>query len=120
MNKFYITTAIPYVNGKPHIGHTLEYFQADAIKRYHELLGEETLLLSGADENALKNVQAAEKEGLPIKNYLDKYSQIWKDTYDLVGVHLDVFQRGSDEKKHWPGVQKLWKLCLENGDIYKK
>ena len=120
MNKFYITTAIPYVNGMPHIGHTLEYFQADVIRRYHELLGDETLLLSGADENALKNVQAAEKEGLSIDKYLDKYSKIWKEIYDLVGVHLDVFQRGSDQEKHWPGVQKLWKLCLEAGDIYKK
>ena len=120
MNKFYITTAIPYVNGRPHIGHTLEYFQADAIRRYHQLLGEETLLLSGADENALKNVQAAEKEGLLIEEYLDKYSKIWHDTYELVGVHLDVFQRGSDQKKHWPGVQKLWKLCSDAGDIYKK
>ena len=120
MSKFYITTAIPYVNGRPHIGHTLEYFQADAIKKYHELLGEETLLLSGADENALKNVQAAEKEGLPIEEFLDKYSKIWKDTYELVGVHLDVFQRGSDEEKHWGGVQKLWKLCESSGDIYKK
>ncbi|OGH02981.1 MAG: hypothetical protein A2798_00955 [Candidatus Levybacteria bacterium RIFCSPHIGHO2_01_FULL_37_17] len=120
MNKFYLTTAIPYVNGRPHVGHTLEYFQADVIRRYHQDLGEETFLLSGADENALKNVQAAKKEGLPIKDYLDKYSKIWKDTYELVGVHLDVFQRGSDEKKHWPGVQKLWKLCEKNGDIYKK
>ncbi|MBI2621119.1 MAG: methionine--tRNA ligase [Candidatus Levybacteria bacterium] len=120
MPKFYITTAIPYVNGRPHIGHTLEYFQADAIKKYRQLLGDETLLLSGADENALKNVQAAEKEGLPIKEFLDKYSKIWKDTYGIVGVKLDVFQRGSDEEKHWPGVQKLWKLCEESGDIYKK
>lgn len=120
MNKFYLTTAIPYVNGKPHIGHTLEYFQADTVRRYHELLGDSTLLLSGADENALKNVQAAEKEGLPTQEYLDKYSSVWKDTYDLVGVHLDVFQRGSDKTKHWPGVQKLWKLCEANGDIYKK
>ena len=120
MKKFYITTAIPYVNGLPHVGHSLEYFQADTIRRYHKLLGEETLLLSGADENALKNVQAAEKIGLPIKEYLDKYSKIWHDTYEALGVHLDVFQRGSDEKKHWPGVQKLWKLCEANGDIYKK
>lgn len=119
-NKFYLTTAIPYVNGRPHIGHTLEYFQADTVRRLKQLQGYETLLLSGADENALKNVQAAEKEGLPTKEFLDKYSKIWKDTYELVGVHLDVFQRGSDEKKHWPGVQKLWNLCLENGDIYKK
>jgi len=120
MTKFFLTTAIPYVNGRPHIGHTLEYFQADTVRRYHQLLGEDTLLLSGADENALKNVQAAEKEGLPIQEYLDKYSKIWEKTYDLVGVKLDVFQRGSDQKKHWPGVQKFWDLCNKNGDIYKK
>jgi methionyl-tRNA synthetase len=120
MNKYYLTTAIPYVNGRAHVGHTLEYFQADTVRRYHQLLGEEVLLLSGADENALKNVQAAQKEGLEPQAYLDKYSQIWRDTYELVGVHLDVFQRGSDKEKHWPGVQKLWKLCEEAGDIYKK
>lgn len=120
MAKFYITTAIPYVNGLPHIGHSLEYFQADTIRRYYQLKGYETLLLSGADENALKNVQAAEEEGLPIQEFLDRNSKIWHDTYEFLGVHLDVFQRGSDQKKHWPGVQKLWKLCLENGDIYKK
>ncbi|HWA52258.1 MAG TPA: methionine--tRNA ligase [Patescibacteria group bacterium] len=117
---FYITTAIPYVNGKPHIGHTFEYFMADTIRKYHQALGEDVLLLSGADENALKNVQAAEKEGISTKKYLDKYSKIWQETYDAVGVPLDVFQRGSDEKKHWPGVQKLWELCNKNGDIYKK
>jgi methionyl-tRNA synthetase len=120
MNKFYITTAIPYVNGRPHIGHTLEYFQADTVRRYHDLIGDETFLLSGADENALKNVRAAEKEGLPVEEYLDKYAKVWQDTYELVGVHLDAFQRGSDQEKHWPGVQKLWELCDKNGDIYKK
>jgi len=120
VNKFYITTAIPYVNGKPHIGHALEYFQADVIRRFHQILGDETLLLSGADENALKNVQAAQKEGVPIRQFLDDNSQIWKNAYEQLGVHLDVFQRGSDEKKHWPGVQKLWNLCVKNGDIYKK
>lgn len=120
MSKFYLTTAIPYVNGKPHIGHTLEYFQADTIRNYHKLLGEDTLLLSGADENALKNVAAAEKEGLPIQEYLDKYSKVWEDIYSFLGVKLDVFQRGSDKDKHWPGVQKFWKLCEDSGDIYKK
>lgn len=120
MSKFYLTTAIPYVNGRAHIGHALEYFQADTIRRYHQLLGDEVLLLSGADENALKNVQAAQEEGLETPAYLNKYSQIWRDTYELVGVHLDVFQRGSDQEKHWPGVQKFWKLCEKSGDIYKK
>lgn len=120
MSKYYLTTAIPYVNGLPHVGHSLEYFQADTVRKYHQLKGEETLLLSGADENALKNVQAAEKEGLPVQQFLDRNSKIWHDTYEFLKVHLDVFQRGSDQEKHWPGVQKLWKLCEENGDIYKK
>ncbi|MDD5147594.1 MAG: methionine--tRNA ligase [Candidatus Daviesbacteria bacterium] len=120
MKKFYITTAIPYVNGLPHVGHSLEYFQADTIRRYYQLRGYDTLLLSGADENALKNVQAAEKESIPVQDFLDRNSKIWHETYEFLKVHLDVFQRGSDKNKHWPGVQKLWKLCAENNDIYKK
>ena len=119
-NKFFLTTAIPYVNGLPHVGHSLEYFQADTVRRYYQLKSYDTLLLSGADENALKNVQASEKEGLPIQQFLDINSKIWAETYEFLGVHLDIFQRGSDQKKHWPGVQKFWKLCQENGDIYKK
>ncbi len=70
MNKFYITTAIPYVNAKPHIGHALEFAQADAIARYHKIIGYDVLLLSGADENALKNVQAAEAA---LENVKDLY-----------------------------------------------
>ena len=120
MAKFYITTAIPYVNAKPHIGHALEYFQADTIRRYREIIGDETLLLSGADENALKNVQAAEKEGVPIQEFLDRNSEVFRNTYKRLGIKLDVFQRGSDQKNHWPGVKKLWNLCEKHGDIYKK
>lgn len=120
MNKFYITTAIPYVNGKPHIGHALEYFQADTIRNYHKILNEETLLLSGADENALKNVQTAEDEGISTQELLDRNSKIFKDSYEKLGVKLDIFERGSDQNHHFPGVQKLWQLCEKNGDIYKK
>lgn len=120
MSKFYLTTAIPYVNGKPHIGHALEYFQADTIRRYKQLLGDKTLLLSGSDENALKNVQAAEKEGVPVQEFLDRNSQVFADAFAELGVALDIFQRASDKAKHWPGVQKLWQLCERAGDIYKK
>ena len=116
--KYYITIAIPYVNGKPHIGHSLEYFQADTVRRFYDLQGFDTRILSGADENALKNVQAAEKEGIGVEEFLDRGSQIFKDAFKTLGVHLDVFQRGSDKKKHWPGVQKLWQLCQH--DMYKK
>ncbi len=120
MKNFLITTAIPYVNGKPHIGHALEYFQADTVRNFHKLLGEKTLLLSGADENALKNVQTAEIENISTQDFLDRNSQVFKDSYEKLGVPLDVFERGSDQGHHWPGVQKLWTLCEKNGDIYKK
>jgi methionyl-tRNA synthetase len=118
--KYYLTTAIPYVNAKPHIGHALEYVIADAIYRFLKVSGQKTYLVSGADENALKNVQAAEKLGKPVKQFLDDNSGIFAEFYKLLEVELDTFRRGTDEKYHWPGVQKLWKLVFENGDIYKK
>lgn len=118
--KFYITTAIPYVNAKPHLGHALEHVQADVIHRYHELIGDEIYFVSGADENALKNVQAAEKKGLEPIDFLKKYSGIFRDFYRLMGVELDEFRRATDQKLHWPGVKKLWRLCFDAGDIYKK
>jgi methionyl-tRNA synthetase len=120
MNKYYLTTAIPYVNGKPHIGHALEYVIADSIHRYHELVGDETRIVSGADENALKNVQAAEKAGASVQEFLDTNSKGFEKFYKLLEIDLDEFRRGTDEKYHWPGVQKLWKLASNAGDIYKK
>src|SRR3990172_1921284 len=118
--KYYLTTAIPYVNAKPHIGHALEYVIADAIHRYQDLIGNDVYFVSGADENALKNVQAAEKAGVPVQQFLNENSKTFADFYKLLEVDLDEFRRGTDQKHHWPGVQKLWKLVDKNGDIYKK
>ena len=118
--KFYITTAIPYVNAAPHIGHALEFVQADAVARYHRLLGEETCLLSGADENAIKNLQAAEKEKTPIQEFIDKNAKKFQELAKKLSVKIDIFQRGSDKKNHFLSSQKLWKLCVINDDIYQK
>jgi len=118
--KFYITTAIPYVNAAPHIGHALEFVQADTVARYQRLLGKEVLLLSGGDENALKNVRAAEAAGIPIQKFVDKNTQLYSQLAKKLTVQFDVFQKGSDQKYHFPSSQKLWKLCNKNGDIYKK
>jgi methionyl-tRNA synthetase len=118
--QYSLTTAIPYVNAKPHIGHVLEWFQADAVARYQRLLGKEVSFTSGADENSLKNVQAAEKAGVTPQAWLDEYSKIFEDAYKFFGISLTGFRRGSDQKLHWPGVQKLWELCEKSGDIYKK
>jgi methionyl-tRNA synthetase len=117
-SSYHLTTAIPYVNAKPHLGHVLEWFQADVIARYQRLLGKDVSFTSGADENSLKNVQAAEKAGISSQAWLDQYSQIFEEAYQFFGISLTGFRRGSDQKLHWPGVQKLWQLCEH--DMYKK
>ena len=117
-NKFYITTAIPYVNAAPHVGHALEFVQADTIARVHRLLGDDTRLLSGGDENALKNVQAAEKAGIPLQEFIDQNSSLFEELAKKLNVQFDVFQKGSDTEHHYASSQKLWKLCEH--DIYKK
>lgn len=119
-DKFYITTAIPYVNAPPHIGHALEFVQTDILARYHRLRGDKTFLATGADENALKNVQAAEKEGISTQKLVDKNTKLFKEFAKELNVIVDGFDRGSDKKTHWPGVHELWKRCDKNGDIYKK
>jgi len=120
MAKFYLTTAIPYVNAKPHIGHVLEFVQCDVIARYHRLIGDDTCLLSGADENAVKNVQAAEAAGKSIQEFVDENTKYFLELAKVFNIKIDVFQRGSDQEKHFPSSQKLWELCAKNGDIYEK
>ncbi len=117
---FYVTCAIPYVNAAPHIGHALEFVQGDVIARYHALLGKETLLLSGGDENALKNVQAAEKAGIPVQQFIDENNVKFFELTKSLGCRFDVWQKGSDQAHHFPASQKLWELCDKAGDIYKK
>lgn len=117
--KFYLTTAIPYVNSRPHIGHALEFVQADCISRYHKLLDEEVCLLSGADENALKNVQAAESEGIEVHELVDRNAKLFQELADKLLVKFNVFQKGSDRIKHFKASQYLWDLCEKNNDIYK-
>lgn len=117
MNKFYLTTAIPYVNAKPHVGHALEFVQADVIKRYRKIKGDDVLLLSGADENAIKNVQAAEKENIDVQRFIDIHSKEFEELAKKLNIEFDVFQRGSANVHH-KASQKLWELCKH--DIYKK
>lgn len=118
--KFYITTAIPYVNASPHIGHALEFVQTDVLARWMKLQGRPTFLTTGADENSLKNVQAAEQQGITTQQLCDQYAGVFKDFADQIGLSWDAFVRSSSKEVHWPGVVKLWQLCDEAGYIYKK
>ena len=115
--KFFITTAIDYVNAAPHLGHALEKVQADVVARYRRLLGEDVFFLTGTDENSLKNVQAAKKEGVPIKELVDKNAKKFYELKNVLNLSFDDFIR-TTEKRHVEAVQKLWQACEK--DIYKK
>jgi len=118
MKKFYITTAIPYVNANPHIGFTLELVQADVIARYHRQLGDSTYFLTGTDDNALKNVQAAEAAGVDTKEFVDKNADKFIELTKRINISNDYFIRTATDK-HFQGAQKLWSACKKE-DVYKK
>mgnify|MGYP001565348291 CR=1 FL=1 len=118
--KYYITAAIPYVNAKPHIGHALEFVQTNTIARYHKLLGRDVISLSGGDENAIKNVQAAENAHESVQEFVDKNTELFRQLAIKLNAEFDIWQKGSDRTRHFPSSQKLWELCDKNGDIYKK
>lgn len=119
MSKFYITNAIPYVNARPHIGHALEFIQSDVISRFQKSQGKDVVLSCGYDENSLKNVQAAEAEGISVQELVDKNGKLFFDLWEKLDIKFDKVIKGSDPK-HFSSSQKLWQLCEKNGDIYKK
>lgn len=82
--------------------------------------GFETLYLCGSDENSLKNVQSAEAAGITTQELCDRNTKNFLKMVRELNISIDVWQRGSDKKLHWPGTNKLWKLCEKSGDIYKK
>lgn len=119
MNKYFLTNAIPYVNAKPHVGHALEFVQSSVIASYQKLTGKEVLTLCGGDENAIKNVQAAEKEGKNIQEFIDENTKLFEELASKLDAKFDIFQKGSSPA-HYTSSQKLWELCDQSGDIYKK
>ncbi len=117
MIKYYLSTALPYVNEKPHCGFALEIIQVDVIARYHRILGENVFFLTGTDENSLKNVQAAREEGITVKKLVDRNAKKFYGLKKTLNLSFDDFIR-TTEKRHIKGAQKLWEACQK--DIYKK
>ena len=116
----YITTAIAYPNGKPHLGHALEIVQADAVARFHKLLDKDVFFQTGTDEHGIKNWQTAKKEKKDIKTFLDENVAIFKKLYKDLNIEYDQFIRTTDKKIHHPGAIKLWKALVAAGDIFKQ
>lgn len=120
MSKFYITTSIPYANAGPHVGHILDPLVADVLARYHRVKGDETRFLVGTDEHGAKIVRTAEKQGKTPQELVDENSEKFRALQKLLQNSPDDFIRTSDQKRHWPGAQKMWQTLVASGDIYKK
>jgi methionyl-tRNA synthetase len=118
--RFYITTAIPYVNGDPHVGFALECVQADVLARHRRLRGDDVRFLSGTDDNALKNVEAAEVAGVPVTEFVSEKAERFAALREPLALSYDDFIRTSIDPRHRPGVERLWHACAAAGDLYER
>lgn len=118
MNRVYVTTSIPYVNGRPHVGFALELVQADVLARYYRLLGGKVRLQTGADENAYKNVLSAREQGVSTQELVDCNSALFRTLAGVLNIAVDDFLR-TTETRHKQAVQTLWQ-SLRDGDLYQR
>jgi len=116
-NTFYITTAIAYPNGVPHIGHAYEAIATDALARFQRLDGKDVFFLTGTDEHGLKMVQTAEAEKLPTLEVATRNALRFRDMDERLNVSFDRFIRTTEEQHH-RSSQEIWKRMAANGDIY--
>jgi methionyl-tRNA synthetase len=116
-NMFYITTAIAYPNGQPHIGHAYEAIATDALARFQRLDGKDVFFLTGTDEHGQKMVQTAEAEGLPVADLARRNAGRFREMDEVLNISFDRFIR-TTEPAHHKSVQVVWNRMQQNGDIY--
>jgi len=117
--RYFLTTAIDYVNNKPHLGTAYEKVTADVIARYRRLAGFETRFLMGNDEHSQNVFRRAQERGLDPLAYCDEMERVFREVWKRLDVSFDDFIRTSDAKRHRPAVQKMAQACLDAGDIYE-
>jgi methionyl-tRNA synthetase len=116
-NRFYITTAIAYPNGTPHIGHAYEAIATDALARFQRLDGKDVFFLTGTDEHGLKMIQTAQNEGLTPAALANRNAARFKDMDERLNVSFNRFIRTTEEQHH-RSTQEIWRRMERNGDIY--
>ena len=116
----YISTTIPYVNGRPHLGHALELVQADVLARHRRLAGDQVRFQTGTDDNSLKNVLAAQAEGISTPEIVERNASAFAELRGPLALSFDDFIRTSSDPRHQPGVERLWRACAASGDLYRK
>jgi methionyl-tRNA synthetase len=116
--KFYLTTPIYYTNGLPHIGHTYTTVVADAVRRYKKMRGYDVVMTTGTDEHGVNVERAAKNAGIPESEFVARMADAWRALWDELGLTADEFVRTTD-LGHVRTVQWLFRLCKENGYVYK-
>lgn len=115
-----ITTAIPYVNSKPHLGFALEMIQGDVLARFRRAQGHDVRFQAGTDENSLKNVLAAEAAGITTQELVSRNAALFLDLKRSLNLSVDDYIRTSQDPRHRPGVERLWQACADRGDFYER
>ncbi len=115
----YITTTLPYVNDKPHIGAAYEFVEADTMARYWRLMGHEVFFNTGTDEHGQKIARKADEKGEDRQVYVDHFANEFEKLKDALNLSYDNFIRTTDPH-HVEAAQEIWRRCDQNGDIYKK
>lgn len=118
MQKYYITTAIDYVNAQPHIGHAYEKIAADILARYHRLQGEDVFFLTGVDEHGVKVQKSAQQAELGSQEFCDEMSAKFRATWQKLNISFDYFIR-TTEHRHKQAVQEIFSRLQKTGDVYK-
>ncbi len=118
--RVYLSTTIPYVNARPHLGHALELVQADVLARHHREAGDQVRLQTGTDDNSLKNVLAAEAEGIGTAELVERNAAAFAALREPLSLSFDDFIRTGSDPRHRPGVERLWRACAARGDLYRR
>ncbi|MGE5571531.1 MAG: methionine--tRNA ligase [Bacteroidota bacterium] len=118
VEKFYLTTAIDYVNGEPHLGHAYEKIAADVISRFKRLAGYDTFFLTGTDEHSLNVARQAEKQGMAPRAFCDRMAGLFQKAWDKLNIRPDRFIRTTDED-HIATVRDIVRRANERGYIYE-
>lgn len=116
----YVTTSLPYVNARPHLGHALELCISDALARYRRSRGLDVHFVTGTDDNSLKNVVAADRAGVSTSDWVAEHAAAFLSLAQELGASADGFVRTSASPSHGPAVHALWKACADRGDLYRR
>jgi methionyl-tRNA synthetase len=120
MTTSFVTTAIPYVNARPHLGFAYELVLADILARHRRRRGRTVRFTTGTDDNSLKNVVAARREGLPTQALVDRNAESFRALGPLLAVAPDDFIQTSRDPRHRRAVEHLWRACAASGDLYRR